>query len=260
MVFFAAVATRLRNPSGRVGATGRSFLGFVPGERIRGRDVRDGSIMRNLGIETLLLVLIIALGAPTGWLAADSGVRGDLEPLDAFTLLHALSGADEDSETPPPSIAYGDRGSARWSIGGLLASDFQRERILAIRGGVEWFPIDAFSIGLDADLGWVGQDAGDDAGFVGVSVMLRWHFLRRASWSIYADLGIGLVHATSPVPPDGSRLDFTPQAGLGCSIALGDRARLLLGLGWYHLSNARTTDTNFGIDALAVSARVSLPF
>ena len=58
----------------------------------------------------------------------------------------------------------------------------------------------------------------------------------------------------------GSRLDFTPQAGIGCSIAMGGQTRLLVGIGWYHLSNARTTDTNFGIDALAVTTRISLPF
>lgn len=218
--------------------------------------------MRNAGIPAVIfLTLIAAVGGITPSLSADARSSRPAAPFDALALL--LSGSLDDTVGAASTglrPVYGDQGDRRWSIGGMVATDFQNERVLSLRGGLEWFPIDAFSLGLDADLGWVGQDAGDDAGFVGVSVMLRWHFLRNASWSIYADLGIGLVYATSPVPPDGSRLDFTPQAGIGCSIALDDRTRLLLGIGWYHLSNARTTDTNFGIDALAVTARISLPF
>lgn len=218
--------------------------------------------MRNSGFSRLVLVLTAATGGlwPAG-LAAGSPLDASL-PLDALALLLTTNADEsgEDIEAAAVRPTYGDRGARRWSIGGMVATDFQRERIIAVRGGLEWFPIDAFSLGLDADLGWVGQDAGDDAGFLGVSVMLRWHFLRKESWTLYADLGIGLFYATAPVPPDGSRLDFTPQAGIGCSIAMGGQTRLLVGIGWYHLSNARTTDTNFGIDALAVTTRISLPF
>ena len=219
--------------------------------------------MRNAGIPAVIFLILIAVtGGITPSLSADARSVRPASPVDALELLLSESPVEDTVGAASTRLlpAYGDQGDRRWSIGGMAATDFQNERVLSLRGGLEWFPIDAFSLGLDADLGWVGQDTGDDAGFLGASVMLRWHFLRNASWSIYADLGIGLVYATSPVPPDGSRLDFTPQAGIGCSIALDDRTRLLLGIGWYHLSNARTTDTNFGIDALAVTARISLPF
>ncbi len=209
----------------------------------------------------LAWVLVAVVAGTAGSRAAHASSPCASPPLDALGLLVAASSDDSiEVSGAGASPAYGDQGDRRWSIGGLLATDFQEERILAVRGGFEWFPIDAFSLGVDVDLGWVGQDAGDDAGFVGVSAMLRWHFLRRATWTVYADLGIGLFYASSPVPPDGSRLDFTPQAGVGCSIALDARTRLLVGVGWYHLSNARTTDTNFGIDALAVTARISVSF
>ena len=217
--------------------------------------------MRNPRIPALMLFLVTMSGVLARPAAAELRYSTFSEPLDALTLLTAPPSEDAATSTSAEVVpAYGDQGDRRWSIGGMVATDFQNERIASVRGGLEWFPIDAFSLGLDADLGWVGQDAGDDAAFVGVSVMLRWHFLRNESWTLYADLGIGLVYATSPVPPDGSRLDFTPQAGVGCSIALDARTRLLLGVGWYHLSNARTTDTNFGVDGLAVTARISLPF
>jgi hypothetical protein len=217
--------------------------------------------MQNSGMSRFIILLMAAVGGFAGSLTAEVLPAGIPAPLDALGLLQAAS-SDEAGDVMPAETrpVYGDQGDLRWSIGGLVATDFQNERILGLRGGFEWFPIDAFSLGVDADLGWVGQDGGDDAAFLGVSVMLRWHFLRYDSWTLYADLGIGLVYASSPVPPDGSRLDFTPQAGIGCSIALDERTRLLLGIGWYHLSNARTTATNFGIDALAVTARVSLPF
>ena len=157
-------------------------------------------------------------------------------------------------------VVYGAAGSRRWMIGGMIASDLADEQMAYLAGGFEWFAIDDFSIGVEADLGWVGQDAGPDAGLFGLTIMMRWHFLRYQRWTMYGEIGAGLAYATEPVRPAGSRLNFTPQAGVGFSIELDHDARLLVGLGWYHLSNARTTTTNLGIDTVAVTALISIPF
>ena len=204
-------------------------------------------------------------------MAAESGTSHAASPeTDALAILRQDrdAGVEDGSESASSAsstaansaVGYGAAGSRRWVIGGMVASDLVDEKMIFLRGGLEWFPIEGFSIGLEADLGWVGQDAGDDAGLFGLGVMMRWHFLQYERWTMYADLGIGLAYTSMPVPPSGSRLDLVPQAGVGFSIELDQDVRLLVGLGWYHLSNARTTPTNFGIDALAVTGLISIPF
>ncbi len=172
----------------------------------------------------------------------------------------ADSGASPDGIAVDSSPAYGTAGSHRWLIGGMFGSDLGDEKMAYVSGGFEWFAIDDFSIGIQADLGWVGQDAGADAGLFGLGIMMRWHFLRYENWTMYGELGIGLAYATEPVRPSGSRLNFTPQVGVGLSFDLSPDVRLLVGVGWYHLSNARTTPTNLGVDAIAVTGLVSIPF
>ena len=185
------MATWLRNPSGRVGATGRSFLRDVVFRNASNLTKTEDS-MRNPRIPALMLFLVTMCGVLARPAAAELRYSTFSEPLDALTLLMAPPSEDAPTSTSAEvAPAYGDQGDRRWSIGGMVATDFQNERIASVRGGLEWFPIDAFSLGLDADLGWVGQDAGDDAVFVGVSVMLRWHFLRNESWTLYADLASG---------------------------------------------------------------------
>jgi hypothetical protein len=161
---------------------------------------------------------------------------------------------------PVSSVVYGAAGSRRWFIGGVVGSDLGDEKMAFLSGGVEWFAIDDFSIGVEADLGWVGQDAGADAGLFGLTIMMRWHFLRYERWTVYGEIGAGLAYSSEPVRPTGGQLNFTPQAAVGFSMDLNHQTRLLVGLGWYHISNARTTSTNLGVDAVALTARISLPF
>ncbi|MDG2020934.1 MAG: acyloxyacyl hydrolase [Phycisphaerales bacterium] len=183
-----------------------------------------------------------------------------MQDRDAAAGDQADSAASSNDAAVDSSPAYGTAGSHRWLIGGMLGSDLGDEKMAYVSGGFEWFAIDDFSIGIQADLGWVGQDSGADAGLFGLGIMMRWHFLRYEDWTMYGELGIGLAYATEPVRPTGGRLNFTPQAGVGFSFDLSHDVRLLVGIGWYHISNARTTSTNFGVDALAVTGLVSIPF
>ena len=112
---------------------------------------------------------------------------------------------------PVSSVVYGAAGSRRWFIGGVVGSDLGDEKMAFLSGGVEWFAIDDFSIGVEADLGWVGQDAGADAGLFGLTIMMRWHFLRYERWTVYGEIGAGLAYSSEPVRPTGGQLNFTPQ-------------------------------------------------
>ena len=213
---------------------------------------------------------IILVVAGMAMLADASPLSAAPVEMDVLSILmqdrDVAAGEQADSAASPndaavdSSPAYGTAGSHRWLIGGMLGSDLGDEKMAYVSGGFEWFAIEDFSIGIQADLGWVGQDAGADAALFGLGVMMRWHFLRYDNWTMYGELGIGLAYATEPVRPSGSRLNFTPQAGVGFSFDLGEDARLLVGIGWYHFSNARTTPTNLGVDAIAVTGLVSIPF
>jgi len=74
----------------------------------------------------------------------------------------------------------------------------------------------------------------------------------------FADIGIGLSHATVAVPPRGTRFNFAARAGGGLQVQLGDRARLDVGARWLHLSNngREGRDRNPDIQALGTAVAV----
>lgn len=171
----------------------------------------------------------------------------------------SLSGATvDDGPTAPPGL--GQVGTGAWWIGGLAGAEFGITHLATLRGGAEWFVATDFSLGVQGDLGWAATE-GDPGGLlVGVAPMLRWYFLRRESWSLFAEVGVGAAWTTVRIPEGGTRLNFTPQAAVGVVRDLGDDWRLRATLGWYHMSNARTGNNNPGLDALAVTIGVMRSF
>ena len=166
------------------------------------------------------------------------------------------------SETGPTdgSEPYGRAGSVEWTVGGMVCAEFGITELAMIRNEVDWFVRDRFSIGLQLDVGgaWVG--GGGYTGTVGGATVARWHFLHRETWTLFADVGIGLAWFGSPLPEGGTRLNFSPQAGLGATFRIDDRLRLHVSAGWYHLSNARTSNSNPGFDGLAVQVGIGIAF
>ncbi|MFM9959291.1 MAG: acyloxyacyl hydrolase [Phycisphaerales bacterium] len=115
-----------------------------------------------------------------------------------------------------------------------------------------------------------GEEAQDALG-VNPAFGFRWHFLSSAtteapsdrSWSVYADIGIGVVFTDEDVPPGGTKYNFTPRAGVGATFALGESGtRLDVGLRWAHVSNASTsgTDDNPSRDSVMGYVGVMFPF
>ncbi|MFA6045786.1 MAG: acyloxyacyl hydrolase, partial [Phycisphaerales bacterium] len=92
----------------------------------------------------------------------------------------------------------------------------------------------------------------------------RWHFVHEEDFTVYADIGIGILGATDNVPSNGTSFDFTPRAGVGFTYALNDAGdlRLVGGLRWAHVSNARIhgDDDNPGVDTIMMYSGVQFPF
>jgi hypothetical protein len=171
--------------------------------------------------------------------------------------------------------AFGDKGSWRWYLSGGWGReiDSSHDEFVIFGGGVSFFMVDNLSLNFELNgLYWdqestPGLPDAHDAWGVNFNLLVRWHFLARETWSIYVDGGVGAMGTTERVPgPDrdehdgGTYFNFTPQAGAGTSIEVGPRTRLLAGVRWHHVSNARTSNNNPGRDSLMVYAGVSFAF
>jgi hypothetical protein len=162
------------------------------------------------------------------------------------------------AEEIPPE--FGDAGSVRVQVGATGAYDFDDVTMALARTSVSLFIIKGLSLDLEADFGYLGQSEGEDGVGVGFTMLTRWHFLRRETWSLYGEVGIGLFFSSVDVPVGGGQINFNPQAGGGVSFEVARDVRMMLGMRWTHLSNARTLASNPGVDALGIYAMVSFGF
>ena len=70
-------------------------------------------------------------------------------------------------------------------------------------------------------------------------------------WHPYAELGGGVLFTNNNVPFGTSKVNFTPQTGVGVQIPIrGSRNFLDLGLKYVHISNAGLTTPNPGINTI----------
>jgi len=182
--------------------------------------------------------------------------------------LHAafLAGHLKIDEEPPAADgvpSFGAADSLRVNLVGGIVSNLSSTTGATGRVEFEYFMAERFSIVPVAELGWLGQDDADDALMAGGAVLLRWHLLEDRRWTVFADAGVGLAYLTADLPPATNRIKFSPQVGVGFTLAIEDdpaAARLMGGVRWYHLSNARTAETNDGFDGVMAYLGVTLPF
>jgi len=185
----------------------------------------------------------------------------------------AVSRADDAAivETAIPD-RYASEGSLALNLSTAWATDFADGNYwMPFAIGVSWFAAEGFSLDLAAEMYTVRADEPDvtpanryDATGGGGSIGLSWHFWRGEiagrDATVFVDAGVGLLWTGSDLPPQGARLNFTPRAGVGATLALDPTTRLVAALRWFHISNAQTASENPGIDALQVSVGVSFAF
>jgi opacity protein-like surface antigen len=226
-----------------------------------------------------MVCAIVGLG-PTPTVQGDADLR-ERARLDIH-FSTALAQADRTHPAQPPipravptAPAFGEKDSWRWYLSGGWGKeiDSSHDEFVIFGGGVSFFMVDNLSLNFELNGLYIDQENttglpdSHDAWGVNFNLLVRWHFLARESWSIYADGGVGVMGTTERVPgPDrdesdgGTYFNFTPQAGFGASFEFADNTRLLAGLRWHHVSNARTSNNNPGRDSLMVYAGVSFAF
>jgi len=166
-------------------------------------------------------------------------------------------------ENAPVLKEFGTRGQKHWYIQGAAATTLDRNesspsRFVLAGAGLSKFLFNGHSINLELNTIYFNQPD-DDALGLNLSLLMRWHFLRKSNWSLFVDGGAGILGTTSDVPSRGASFNFTPQAGAGASIKLNNQKRLLLGLRWHHISHADLFGSNPGRDSLLGYVGLKLP-
>jgi lipid A 3-O-deacylase len=161
----------------------------------------------------------------------------------------------------PVATQWGQKGSWRWGIHGGYAEGTSRRENEIILLGVEFDYFIAEDLSLDVGLNLldITQTGGNTDGF-NATLQLRWHAIAKEDWSFFLEGGAGLLFTEDNVPSDGSDFNFTPQAGLGFTFDAGDSARWLIGLRWYHISNANSHRSNPGRDSVMLWVGMTFPF
>lgn len=173
---------------------------------------------------------------------AESGAGG----VDALALIG----------TAPAAPRFGAKDSVRVNIEGEWIGDFEDANQAQGRIGASWFFVQDAELAFYGTGGYAWQP-GEDAGTYGLDLELRWHFLAREEWSLFASAGGGVMGSTSAVPSDGSQFNFTPSLGGGATVEVADGVRLYLSARWYHVSNGGTYADNPGRNGLGLWAGLS---
>ncbi|MFG0274015.1 MAG: acyloxyacyl hydrolase [Phycisphaerales bacterium] len=212
------------------------------------------------------------LACAVGATAASADHRAEIR-FDAREAI-ALAVAQPEAESPDAApdevhlMRFGDASNEWWATAGV-AGGFVVGREDTFGQGflsLTTFIADRFEVGAEFG-GWgIDQDGAEDTPGASAGVLFRWHFLmdeEDRDWSVFASAGVGMLFTDEDVPFDGTKYNFTPTAGVGFTHRLGDGDnRLIGGLRWQHISNARTAggDENGGRDFATFYVGVMFPF
>ncbi len=157
---------------------------------------------------------------------------------------------------------FGEQGSWRWNVQLGFGAEFEETDNRLGLGGLSfsYFAADDLSVDFEFNGLYFDQDTAENAGGFNFNLLLRWHVLARDDWSLFVDIGAGVMETSDAVPAGGSSFNFIAQVGGGISFDISDEVRLLTGVRWHHISNGRTFDTNPSQDSLYVYAGLSFPF
>jgi len=175
----------------------------------------------------------------------------------------AQSGAEAALSAPAQSAEantriYGSADTVDFELMLGPAFDLEETTIGVLDVGVHWFVADGVSFGAFVEGLVIDADDNDSWGF-GAGLLARWHFVREEKYSLFIEGGAGFAGFSDEVPSGGSNYDFTPRAAFGMTYDLGDGARLVGKVGWFHISNGQTGPNNPGLDSVSVAIGLSFP-
>src|SRR5262245_15582709 len=195
-------------------------------------DSRSRNMVVSLFVTACALVLATTLARAQGY-----------EPLLLTPAALTLQPATPQQQQPAPEttlklesakLTYGQAGSRWWTLGAGIGNNFQGETDLEGYGAYSYFL--AQNVEFSAEVGGWALDTGESTTVGGsISMVFRWHFVNTGNWTVFADIGIGLLLAGDDVPGNGTSFDFLPRVGAGFTRQLTDSGtRLIAGVHWHH--------------------------
>ncbi|MEO1008346.1 MAG: acyloxyacyl hydrolase [Planctomycetota bacterium] len=180
-------------------------------------------------------VLVVAAQA-----AAQLSELGPSEP-DPSEPLRFAHDQDEAAGDLPEAAGprrYGLEGQRNWVFNGSVAANGEALDT-GFTASFNEFIVDDIEYLLELGVWYFNEFESADSGGISGSLGFRWHFINRQKWTAFADIGIGVLFATDTVPPEGTGFNFMPRAGVGVTRELYGDTRLIAGVRWHHISNAR---------------------
>jgi len=220
-----------------------------------------GSNENNMKSGMAWCAAMVMLGAGSAW-----GQSSQILNVTPAGLGAQPGAAAPATPSAPPEAAtaqhFGAAGTQWLTFGAGYGSDFEDGDDFDVNGA--WSTFIADNVEFAAELaGWYHSQEQDDALSINPSIVFRWHFINTGEWTVYADVGIGVMASTEDVPENGTSFNFTPRAGAGFTKLLNDRGwRLQVGARWAHWSNARINgdDDNPGKDDVLGYVGIIVPF
>jgi opacity protein-like surface antigen len=111
-----------------------------------------------------------------------------------------------------------------------------------------------------AEVGWLnfgGDTSGNEFHF---SPALRLYVFKDASVEPFFDIGVGLVHNSTPIIGQGTEINFLSYGGFGFRFNLDDSFALDVGYRIRHISNAGLDDENGGLNSHMYLTTLSFKF
>jgi hypothetical protein len=87
-------------------------------------------------------------------------------------------------------------------------------------------------------VGYYGSQSTEPALMIGLTLEGRLHFLEVGKMSLFGEIGGGILEGNNDFPPQGTKFNFTYQAGLGVSYHISQKIDLLARASFLHISNA----------------------
>ena len=85
-------------------------------------------------------------------------------------------------------------------------------------------------------------------------VVWRWNFVPRPRWSAFAELAMGGLWTSAPIPEEGSGANFTAHWGAGVRIRASSRQSVIVAYRFQHISNGNQIASNPGVNSHLVLA------
>lgn len=169
---------------------------------------------------------------------------------------------DAQIDLTPGRQPFGTANTSWITVGGGISSDLEDRTDGAVYFDYSYFVAKNIELIGELSLWYLDNQEGSEAG-LNPAVVFRWHFYNEGKWSLFADLGVGVMFSTDDVPDEGTSVNFTPRVGAGFTRELADNGlRLQVGVRWAHISNARIqgNDENPSRDSVMLFAGLMWPF